>query len=89
MNIVDRLNSRNSDASSESLMKEAALEINRLYAVLKTKTENITDEQIIDIFETEIKNDIDAYMRPGECVYQITNNELIKSARTILLTGTQ
>lgn len=43
-----------------------------------------TDEQIIETFEREIKNDPDAYTRPDECVYQITAKELVRAARTLL-----
>ncbi|WP_175777457.1 hypothetical protein [Burkholderia anthina] len=44
----------------------------------------LTDEQIVQTFESEIKNDPDAYTRPGECVYQITARELVSGARALL-----
>lgn len=43
----------------------------------------MTEEDIVKIFEAEIENDPSAYERPGECVYQITAKELVKSAREI------
>ncbi|UUX38846.1 hypothetical protein NTJ56_08600 [Burkholderia contaminans] len=46
----------------------------------------LTDEQIIEAFEAEIKNDPDAYTRPDECVYQITAKELIRASRALLAT---
>ncbi|MCA8502209.1 hypothetical protein LGN13_10935 [Burkholderia multivorans] len=49
-------------------------------------SKTLTDPQIIEAFEREIKNDPDAYTRPGETVYQITAKELVRSARALLAT---
>lgn len=46
----------------------------------------LTDPQIIEAFEREIKNDPDAYTRPDETVYQITAKELVRAARGLLAT---
>lgn len=49
-----------------------------------TAEPQLTDAQIMRVFEAEMKADPDAYIRPGECVNQITSKEIVRAVRSIL-----
>ncbi len=41
----------------------------------------LSNQEIVDLLETEMRNDLDAYTKPGNIVYSVTQDEILAFAR--------
>lgn len=41
----------------------------------------LSNQQIVDLLETEMQHDVDAYTKPGNVVYSVTQDEILAFAR--------
>jgi hypothetical protein len=48
------------------------------------KEEPLDDDGVVKMFESVIEEDVTAYNRPGEIIYQVTQKELLKFAGKLL-----
>jgi hypothetical protein len=46
----------------------------------------LSNQEIIDLLETEMRNDLDAYTQPGNVVYSVTQDEILAFARKMGVT---
>lgn len=72
-------------------MSDMSLQSNRVPTTLITQKDGevvqpppLSDAQILAAFDNEMKNDPEAYTRPGECINQITSKELVRATRALL-----
>ena len=48
------------------------------------KEEDLNDPEIVKMFEDTIEEDVTAYTRPGEIIYQVTQIEMLKFVKKLL-----